>query len=152
MHRLSVLATLLPLLAVGAARADAQSTTRVSSDGAIVPAPATTTSAARAACALRALGAAGYNVRSHPTDSTRRTLTRTLVGIDTYTGLLKPGDTRVETVELRLNDGPGGLGVERVTLLHPEARDAQPSRAESARTNTQFHELLQAVRQRCSGQ
>lgn len=146
-RRLSAFVSLLAIIAVCAARGEAQSVTRVSSAGAIVP--ASEVAAARAACTLRALGAAGYLVRAHPTDSTRRVLTRTLVGIDLYTGLLSPGDTRVESAEVRLSDGPAGLAVERVSLLRPDTGATQPTARESARADAQLRELLQAVGERC---
>lgn len=143
MRRLPALASLLPLLAFCAARAGAQS----------AAAEATTTApvvSARSACVLRAFGAAGYRVQAHRDDPTRRTLVRTLIGIDRRTGLLRPDDTRSEIVEMSLG-GPSGAAITSVALMRPDRTgSALPSR-EVQRADAQARELLRAVEPRCAG-
>jgi hypothetical protein len=141
MRRLSALASLLPMLAFGAARAEAQSA------AAATTAPVVS---ARSACVLRAFGAAGYRVRAHPDDPSRRTLVRTLIGIDRRTGLLSPDDTRTETVEMQLG-GPSGAAITRVSMLRPDRPGSAFTSREVQRADAQARELLRAVEPRCAG-
>ena len=152
MRRSLVYAAVLPVLALCAGRAEAQVVT-TSSGGAVVP----TVASARAACVMRAFGAAGYRTQMHPSDSTRRVLVRSLVGVDLNTGLLSPTNSRTEMVEVQLDDSPAGLSITGVTLLNPNVaapnagrRQEQPTASERYRAAEQARELLSAVEPRCA--
>ena len=142
MRRRSALASLLPMLAFCAARAEAQSAAVAATTAPVV--------SARSACVLRAFGAAGYRVQAHPDDPTRRTLVRTLIGVDRRTGLLSPGDTRTETVEMQLG-GPTGAAITRVSLLRQDRPGSAFTSREVQRADAQARELLRAVEPRCAG-
>lgn len=142
MRRMSVVAGALFLLAVPAARAGAQSAATATS---VAP----PVRASRVACTTRALGAAGYRLQPHPSDSTRRVLARTLVGIDLYTGLLHPDDIREESVEVTVDEPAAAFSIARVSMAWPTNPFALPTTRQLRGLDTQARELLSAVSSRC---
>lgn len=103
---------------------------------------------AEARCLLGVLAAEGFRAAPHPSDSTRRVLTRTLTGISRRTGQPDPMDTRAELVEVRVDPGGPGLAVERVAALQPTGTGAMDGG--SSRLLGEVQALLREAAPRCA--
>ena len=103
---------------------------------------------AEARCLLGVLAAEGFRAAPHPSDSTRRTLTRSLTGVSRLTGRPDPMDSRADMVEVRVDPGTPGLVVERVSTMQPTGSGATDG--ESSRLFREVRALLRDAAPRCA--
>ena len=104
---------------------------------------------AEARCLLGVLAAEGFRVKPHPTDSTRRMLTRTLTGIDRFGIGPSTSDSRVEMVEVRIDPGRPGLAIEQVSTLQPVG-SMGAKEVSTGELDRRVRTLLREAEPRCS--
>ena len=111
--------------------------------------PSASEPSAEARCLLAVLAAEGFRAAPHPTDSTRRVLTRTLTGVDQLGIGPSARDSRVEVLEVRLDAGRPGLVVERVSALQPTHGAPSVPEGDVARLDREVRALVRDAAPRC---